>query len=451
MSFDLSRADAGEIAPVPDRLAWARAVLRDLYLDALEAVRGERLVRSLGSFDGERWSIRHDGRTIDWTIPAGGRLIVVGAGKAAASMAKGIEAVLGDRIDDGCIIVKHGHREDLHYIRQLEAGHPIPDEAGVSATTELLRTITGLTSEDRVIVLVTGGASALMVAPVDGVTLREKASATDMLLRSGATIEEINGIRKRLSRVKGGRLLDHVGGACVLTLLISDVPGGDAGVIGSGPTIVTDDDHDRPDLFAKYGLEDRVAPSIVRCLAQDDEFRERPCGDRAIALVLADVHTLVRDIRKRAVEQGLAIGTVEARMMGDTHSAARTMVAVMRSTSRSDRPSLSVFAGETTLQVKGNGRGGRNQEFALVAAMAIAGAADMALLCAGTDGTDGPTDAAGAFADGNLVARAISSGLDPQVMLDRNDSYSLFERTGDLFQTGPTGTNVMDLILGLVW
>jgi hydroxypyruvate reductase len=366
-------------------------------------------------------------------------------------MAKGIEAVLGDRIDDGCIIVKHGHREDLHYIRQLEAGHPIPDEAGVSATTELLRTITGLTSEDRVIVLVTGGASALMVAPVDGVTLREKASATDMLLRSGATIEEINGIRKRLSRVKGGRLLDHVGGACVLTLLISDVPGGDAGVIGSGPTIVTYDDHDRPDLFAKYGLEDRVAPSIVRCLAQDDEFRERPCGDRAIALVLADVHTLVRDIRKRAVEQGLAIGTVEARMMGDTQSAARSMVAAMRSTSRSDRPSLSVFAGETTLQVKGNGRGGRNQEFALVAAMAIAGAADMALLCAGTDGTDGPTDAAGAFADGNLVARAISSGLDPQVMLDRNDSYSLFERTGDLFQTGPTGTNVMDLILGLVW
>jgi glycerate 2-kinase len=433
-------------------LAEARSLLRSIFLEALESVRGERLIEALGGPDGGCWRIRRNGLSIDFPLPVDGRLVVVGAGKAVGSLAKGLEAVLGDRIDDGCIIVKHGHRETLSRIRQLEAGHPIPDMAGVRATEELLRTVDGLTERDRVIVLLTGGASALMVAPVEGVTLQEKAVATDMLLRSGASIEEINWVRKRLSRVKGGRLLDRMGQASVLTLLISDVPSGDDSMIGSGPTIRPRSDERAPDIFARYGLADHAPASVLHRLAQEDPASAaRHDPRREAALLLADSGTLVRAVHDVAARKGLAVADFDTRMTGNTHEAARAMAAALRETPHGVRPRLLVSAGETTLQVTGHGKGGRNQEFALVASLAMEGAADVALLAAGTDGTDGPTDAAGAFADGLLGARAAAAGYDPAEALARNDSYALFERTGDLFRTGPTGTNVMDLVLGLAF
>jgi glycerate 2-kinase len=433
-----------------DTPAAARQLLRDIFLESLDAVRGERLVEALGRPTGDCWRIRWNGVAIDFPLPTDGRLLVIGAGKAVGSLAKGLEAVLGERIDDGCIIVKHGHRETLGRIRQREAGHPIPDAAGVSATEELLRMAEGLTERDSVIVLITGGASALMVAPAEGVTLREKAVATDLLLRSGATIEEINGVRRRLSRVKGGRLLEHLGRARVLTLLISDVPSGDHSVIGSGPTIRPPNETSDPDVFARYGLTAQTPASVLHRLAQDDGpgRTERPAGGDA-ALLLADSSTVVRAVHAAAGRRGLAVTDVDTAMTGNTHEAARAMTAALLAAPRAGRPRLLVSAGETTLQVKGEGRGGRNQEFALVAAQAMAGRDDVVLLAAGTDGTDGPTDAAGAFADGLLGARAAAAGYDPAAALARNDSYGLFERTGDLFRTGPTGSNVMDLVLGL--
>ena len=434
-----------------DPNAAARALLESVYLEAIESVRGERLVEALGRPDGDCWRIRHHGAVVDWPLPVGGRIVVVGAGKAVGSLAKGLEALLGDRITDGCIIVKHGHHEPLTRIRQLEAGHPIPDAQGVEATWEMLRTVEGLTDRDNVIVLLTGGASALMVAPVDGVTLEEKAAVTDMLLRSGASIEEINSVRKRLSRVKGGRLLERIGPASVLTLMISDIPSGDIGMIGSGPTIAAGEGQvDAMAILARYGLDGQVPPSISCALAGKQDCA-RPARGRSEALLLADSGTLVAAVHGIAARQGLAVRDVDTAMAGNTHDAAATMADALLAVPQQERPMLLVAAGETTLQVKGDGLGGRNQEYALVAAMALAGSRGVALLSAGTDGTDGPTDAAGAFADCALIQRALAAGIDPTDSLKRNDSHGLLEATGDLFHTGPTGTNVMDLVLGIAF
>jgi Putative glycerate kinase len=432
--------------------AAVRALLKNIYEEALESVRGERLVENLGAPQGDHWPIRHGSKVIDWPLHPDGRIVVIGAGKAAGSLAKGLEKLLGDRISDGCIIVKHGHAEPLlRRIRQRQAGHPIPDAPGVEATTEMLGTVEGLTERDTVIVLLTGGASALMVAPADGVTLEEKAAVTDLLLRSGASIEEINAVRKRLSRVKGGGLREHIGPASVLTLLMSDVPSGDLCMIGSGPTIACSGNlASAMEILARYGLEQAVPASVRDVLAKEVRPAPRPAG-RQEALMLADSAMLVEAVHGIAAQKALTVHNVDAAMAGNTHDAALKMTAALRAVPPQDRPALLVSAGETTLQVKGDGSGGRNQEYALVAALALAGEDNVALLAAGTDGTDGPTDAAGAFADGALHQRASAAGLDAKEMLARNDSYHLFEATGDLFRTGPTGTNVMDLVLGIAF
>ncbi len=436
---------------MPDRIVAARALLKSIYLEAIESVRGERLIEALERPEGDRWRIRHGGAEIDWPLPPGGRIVVIGAGKAVGSLAKGLETILGDRITDGCIIIKHHHHEPLTRIRQLEAGHPIPDAHGVEATREMLRTVEGLTERDTVIVLLTGGASALMVAPVDGVTLEEKAAVTEMLLRSGASIEEINSVRKRLSRVKGGQLLDRIGPASALTLLISDIPSGDIGMIGSGPTIAADESQeDATAILTRYGLSCQIPESIRLTLNRKQGCAQTAQGQNA-AILLADSATLVETVHAIAAREGLAVRNVDTAMAGNTHVAAQAMATTLRAIPQQERPALLVSAGETTLQVKGEGRGGRNQEYALVVAMALAGATDVALLSAGTDGTDGPTDAAGAFADGAVVQRAQQAGIDPADALMRNDSHALFDATGDLFHTGPTGTNVMDLVLGIAF
>ena len=435
-----------------DTVQEARKLLETLFGNALDAVRGDHLVESLGYPTESGWSIRKDDQAIDWPIDPSGRLIVIGAGKAAAAMAQGIEALFGDRIDDGCIIVKRDHRAPLRRVRQLEAGHPLPDEAGVAATAELLTTLSGLTARDNVIVLLTGGASALLVAPAPGITLAEKAETTDLLLRSGASIEEINCVRKRLSRVKGGQLLDHIGPAACLTLLLSDVPSGDHGSIGSGPTIRPAAGDEEPlAIIARYGLLDQIPSAVRALLATPQVAAPCPQNGRSDVVVLGDSGSAVAAVRTAAQDAGIDFHVVNQNMTGNTHLQARLMAEALRNCPAAERPALFLSAGETTLHVQGDGKGGRNQEFALVAAMELEGVERVALLSAGTDGTDGPTDAAGAFADGSLVARAQALGLTPGEILARNDSYTLFKATQDLLRTGPTGTNVMDLVLGIAF
>lgn len=429
----------------------ARERLHALYAQSLGVVRGEGLLTEHSTFDGKVWSYRSDKASFDFEIPETGRLIVVGAGKATASLAKGVEAVLGDRIDDGLVVVKYDHTEQLDRIREAEAAHPIPDANGVAATRQLVALLDGLTPQDRVIVLLSGGASSLLVAPADGITLEAKSATTDVLISSGASINEINLVRKALSQIKGGQLLSRIAPANSITLLISDVPGGDVGAIGSGPTVP-----EAPDAAAlaeirrRYNLDAKLPDSVLARLDEAVHADEpNTTGDHQV-FVLAESADMVRELCSAAEARGLGCVLGNVDMEGQTHAEAEAFVDTVRAVTADQRPCIVVAAGESTLEVNGKGKGGRNQEFALVVAKLLAGEEGVSVLCAGTDGTDGPTDAAGAFADGTSWARIRAAGLDPDASLADNDSYTVFEAVGDLLITGPTGTNVMDVAIALV-
>ncbi|WP_162875480.1 glycerate kinase type-2 family protein [Sphingomonas crusticola] len=429
-----------------------RATLKHIYDAAIDAVRGESLIRSRSRLEENNWIYEHDGERISWPIDPAGAIVAIGAGKATASILAGLEAVLGDRLDGGRAIIKQGHGEALKRIELREAGHPIPDARGAAATAEMLEFLRDLGPHDNVFVALTGGASALLVAPADGITLAEKAHVTDILLASGANISEINTIRKRLSKVKGGHLLDAISPARSITLMISDVPGNDVAMIGSGPTYR---DPSTPQealaILERYGVMDKMSAPILAALRQPVDPAARIADDRAEHVVLADSHTSLAAAQSAASAMGYVTRIVDAHMHMDTHEAARRFAAEVRQVAeRGGPPTVLLAAGETTLKVTGSGRGGRNQEFALVAAIALEGVVNAAILSSGTDGTDGPTDAAGAFADGSTIARARGAGISAPQSLADNDSNSFFAALGDLHVTGPTGTNVMDLVIGVV-
>lgn len=440
------------IASMRPDAAARRSMLTHIYDAAIHAVRGQSLIEAHSRLEGDSWIYERDGERIVWPLNSAGRLFAIGAGKAAASILAGLETVLGGRLAGGCAIVKHGHHAPLDTIRLFDAGHPIPDEAGARATAHLLDFLKGLGPDDNVFVALTGGASALMVAPTDGLTLADKARVTDILLASGANILEINTIRKHLSKVKGGRLLDAIHPARSMTLMISDVAGNDPAMIGSGPTMP---DPTTPEdaiaILERYGVLDRMSPAILAALRRPAPRIAAAELDRHQHIVMADSQTALDAAQEAAAREGYIVRVVDAHLDTDTHSAARTFAAAVRDAATGGgQSSVLLAAGETTLRVTGSGRGGRNQEFALVAALALDGVADAAILASGTDGTDGPTDAAGAFVDGDTIARARAAGLDAAAMLADNDSHAFFAELGDLHVTGPTGTNVMDLVIGVV-
>jgi hydroxypyruvate reductase len=380
---------------------------------------------------------------------------VVRAGKGAASLAKAVEEFLGDRIASGRIVVKHDHGLPLDHIVVEEGGHPLPDPEGLAGTRRLLEDLEGTRHEDRVIFLLTGGGSALLVAPAEGLDLEDKIETTRHLLQCGATIQEMNTLRKHLSAVKGGRLLERIAPARAMTFIISDVVGDELASIGSGPTA--------PDpttfsgcleILARYDLTEKVPVPVLERLKGGAEGRisETPKpGDPLFSdvqhLILASNRQSMEAAKARAQESGYEAEVFAYDMEGSTHDQAKAFTA--RLTELAGKRVALLAGGETTLVVKGSGKGGRNQEFALVAAREMEGREGIVLLAAGTDGTDGPTDAAGAFADGTTFNRARSRELDPVAFLENNDAYNLFEPLGDLLKTGPTGTNVMDLVIGL--
>jgi glycerate-2-kinase len=388
----------------------------------------------------------------------GGRIRIVGAGKAAGSLARAVESRLGGREYTGRIIVKHGHGVPLERIVVEEGGHPLPDEAGLRATERLLSELEGGRAEDRIFFLLTGGASALLVAPAEGISLDDKIRTTDLLLRSGAEIGELNAVRKHLSRVKGGRLAERMAPASVLGLVVSDVIGDDLSSIGSGPAVADPTTFaECLSIVARYGLEDKLPGRVrerleagARGILPETPKTGAPSLARARHVVLASNRLSLQAARDRATALGFESEIFRADMVGDVHRVAREFAERLASLSlrRSGRTAL-LAGGELTLVVKGSGRGGRNQEFALECARHLKGTPGVIVLSAGTDGTDGPTDAAGAFADGETLDRARKMGLDPEGLLADNDSYRLFEPLGDLLKTGPTGTNVNDLVIGL--
>lgn len=394
-----------------------------------------------------------------YALVHGARVVVVGAGKAGAPMAQAVEDVLGDRITAGAVIVKRGYTAPLRKIALREAGHPVPDAAGETAARELLDTVTGLGPRDLVICLISGGGSALLPAPQDGVTLDDMIRTTDVLLRSGATIGEINAVRKHLSRVAGGRLALAASPARVVTLVVSDIVGTPLDAIASGPTVPDSTTYaDALRVLDAYRLADRVPHAVRAALRRGaaGEIPETPKpGDpafrRAHVTVVADNATAARAALTKARRLGFHARLLSTYMEGEAREVGLALAGIARQIAESGdpvrRPACLVAGGETTVTIRGTGRGGRNQELALAAARALHGIPGTLVVSFATDGTDGPTDAAGAVADGTTLSRARALGLDPAAHLANNDAYPFFDALGDLIRTGPTNTNVTDLML----
>jgi glycerate 2-kinase len=390
------------------------------------------------------------------------RIFVIGAGKASAAMAKAVERVLGRQISGGLINVKYGHTAKLKRIALNECGHPDPDEAGVSGAARIAAIANQAGERDLVICVISGGASALLPAPAAPVTLAEKQAITRLLLHCGAVIGEINAVRKHISSIKGGQLARLAFPATVISLLLSDVIGDSLDVIGSGPTVADASTFaDAQAVLRKYGI-DRKAPAAVRERIERGvagEIPETPKpGDPALGrtqnLVVGSNILAVTAAAAKARELGLRTMVLSTFIEGETRDVARMHAAIARQARVYGQPlrapACIITGGETTVTIRGDGKGGRNQEFALAAAIDLDGLDDVLILSGGTDGTDGPTDAAGALADGRTCRRAAKLGLSAKEYLANNDSYHFFEPLGDLLITGPTNTNVMDVRLILI-
>jgi len=388
--------------------------------------------------------------------PRAGRLILLAAGKAAGSMAEVAEGFYLDRLKldperlCGIAVARHGYGRPLQIVTMIEAGHPVPDGAGLDAALRALEFADGATASDLVLVLMSGGASANWIAPVAGVTFADKQAVTRALLRSGATIGEINTVRKHLSRIKGGRLARYAYPAKLVTIAISDVPGDDPSAIGSGPTV--------PDpttltqaraIVAKYRLD---LPTSVTAALTDANNESPKTGDPVFAdsqfVLAARPADSLRAAEAAVRAAGYECMSLGDRVEGEAREVAAAHAKLARELRAKSARAVILSGGELTVTIRGQGRGGPNQEYALALAMGLAGMPAVAALAADTDGTDGgagaASDPAGALLDGQTVARAQALGLDPAAFLADNNSTGFFAALKDLLSTGPTYTNVND-------
>jgi hydroxypyruvate reductase len=386
--------------------------------------------------------------------PPRGRLVVLAAGKGAGSLTEVAErhylAVLPDSRLDGIAVTRHGYGRPTRRIPVIEAGHPVPDEAGLAGTERALALADAAGEHDLVLVLLSGGASANWIAPAAGITLAEKQATTRALLRSGANIGDINCVRKHLSRIKGGRLARHAYPARIATLAISDVPGDDPAVIGSGPTVPDPTTlADARAIVGKYRLD--LPEAVTRALTDPANESPKP-GDKIFAdstyRILARPADALAAAQARAQEGGYDCVVLGDRLQGEAREVAAEHARLARDFAGQGRRIAILSGGELTVTLRGQGRGGPNQEYALALAIHLDGAEGIAALAADTDGTDGgrgrPDDPAGAFIDATTLARARAAGLDPAAFLADNDSTGFFNGIGDLFTPGPTFTNVTD-------
>ena len=442
--------------PSPQSEAQLRQHALAIFRASLKAADAHQAVRSVLTGSRDHWqaaTLRLPHRQYD-------RVFLIAAGKAAVPMAHAIEEITGERLNGGLAITKHGHASRrLKKCRIIQAGHPIPDEAGAEASRTVEKLLRELNARDLLLVALSGGASALLSAPAAGLTLIDKQKTTDLLLRSGANIGELNVVRKHLSRLKGGRLAQLAYPATIVSLLLSDVIGDPLDVIGSGPTAPDSSTFaDALAVICKFDLLRRV-PKTVRQLLEDGAKGLFPETPKLNSALFKQVHNLVIGSNRIALEAaakaarklGYRTLILSSSMQGETRDVAGVHAQILREVVVSHQPlappACLLSGGETTVTVRGGGTGGRNQEFALAASVPIDGLRRVLVLSAGTDGTDGLTDAAGAIATGRTVTRARALGLDPQKYLVANDSYSFFKALGGLVKTGPTGTNVMDIHL----
>ena len=387
----------------------------------------------------------------------GGRLIVIGAGKASAAMARAVEDHWSGPLD-GLVVTRYGHGVPCERIEIVEAAHPVPDAAGEAAAGRILGKISGLAATDRVLALISGGGSALLAAPAAGVTLAEKRALTAALLRSGASIGEINCVRKHLSAIKGGRLALAAWPAPVLTLAISDVPGDDPAVIASGPTVADPTTAvDALNVLDFYGI---ALPEALRARLQSGELETPKPGHPRLAKsefrLIASPRQMLEAAAATAQQLGITPLILGDAIEGEAREVGKALAGIALSCARhgfpADKPCVLLSGGETTVTLKGKGRGGRNTEFLLGLALTLDGAPGIHALAADTDGIDGSEDNAGAFVTPLTLQRALALGLDIRQFMATNDAWGYFSSLGDLLVTGPTRTNVNDfraLMIGL--
>lgn len=413
---------------------------------------------------------RHLGRTGDilhvadrrYELPTYRHVYVVGTGKASARMARGLEEILGESIDSGVVVVKYGYSTPTRRVDIVEAGHPIPDPAGVEGTKQIIDTLRKAGNDDLVFFLVSGGGSALLPCPADGLTLEDKQRTTQILLDCGATIHEINSVRKHLSKVKGGRLARLAYPATVVGLILSDVIGDRLEGIASGPTVPdTSTFSDCLKIIERYQLQGKIPPVVRAFLEQgarggieETPKAADPVFEKVQNVLVGSNRLALQAAKQKADALGYNSLLLSSSVEGETQTVAAVHAAIAKEISATGgpvrRPACVISGGETTVTIRGGGLGGRNQEFALAAALHIEGLEGVVILSGGTDGTDGPTDAAGGVVDSGTLRRATANGLDAGDYLRRNDSYHFLQSTGDLLITGPTYTNVMDLHVMLI-
>jgi len=432
--------------------------LEHIFRAGIEAVDPERAVRKYVRRKGNRLFVGDRSYALDRFK----RILLIGAGKGTAPMAKALEEILGGHLTKGWIIVKYGYGMPLEKTHTMEAGHPIPDEAGLKATEVVLDQIRECTEEDLIICAFSGGGSALLPAPSPPINLDQKQETTRLLLDSGATINEINAIRKHLSRSKGGWLAKTADPATLVSLILSDVIGDRLDVIASGPTVPDESTFaDCTEIIQRYDLVDRLPETVAEYFRQGAEgmVPETPkVGDPAFSRVQNLIVGNNRGALLAAQEQAISLGyktmILSSQIEGEAREVAQVFAGIGKEICQAglpiSPPACVLAGGEPTVTIQGKGKGGRNQELALACAISIDGWDRIFLLSAGTDGTDGPTDAAGAIVSGVTCRRARQADLNPYSYLLANDSYSFFESLGDLLKTGPTRTNVMDIICMLV-
>jgi glycerate-2-kinase len=432
-------------------------IAEQIFLAAIESVQPSRLITNELSLKDNSLIIgpqRFSMETIE-------NIYVIGAGKASAMMGSEVEKILGNNITEGHIVVKYGHSCKLNFIEVSEAGHPDPDEKGLKATLEILRIAEQASWNDLVVCLLSGGGSSLLPDIPEGCSLKELIKLNDLLINSGASISEINAVRKHLSAVKGGQLARVVYPATLVTLIISDVPGDQFDVIASGPTV--------PDpttflqalnVLATFGLA-RIVPRRLLTYIKAGVAGKKPetpkpgdpVFDNTFNILVGSNRTALETARRKALAFNINAVIIDYQLQGDTATVAEYLIetAVRFKNDKNEvKPVCLLFGGETTVKVTGRGTGGRNQHLALLSAIMLHNVDGITILAAGTDGNDGPTNAAGAVVDSDTVPGAVKKNIDPQKYFREFDSFHFFKKAGGHIITGPTMTNVMDIIVVIV-
>jgi len=434
-----------------------RQIAEQIFLEAIDSVLPDKLVKSTMTFDGSSVRIGNLNISLD-NIK---NIYVIGAGKASAVMASEVEKILGNRIKGGHVIVKYGFASEVKLIKITEAGHPFPDSNGFKATGSILELVRTADSDDLVICLLSGGGSSLLCDTPEGLKSDDLIVVNKLLVNSGASIHEINAVRKHLSGVKGGRLAKMVYPATLVSLILSDVHGDDLDVIASGPTAPDPTTYvDAIEVLEKFNIKSSLPSRIIEFL-YDGAVGKKPDtpkpGDKIFEkthnIIIGNNRLALENARQKAMELNINAVIIDDELQGDTDSVAEYLVDTainFKNDTSEVKPVCILFGGETTVKMTGKGSGGRNQHLALLCAEMLKDMPGITILCAGTDGNDGPTDAAGAVVDSETISFALSKRRDPGKFLKNFNSYNFFRKCGGHIITGPTLTNVMDMVIIIV-